>query len=378
MRILQIVQKPQRRGAEIFALQQSKAMRTQGHTVGTIYLYPYRGEKTIPLQPNDWILDGKETHWQEKLPGINLKLLSQLQKKIMTFAPDIVQVNGARTIKYGAFVKKYNRPQWKLIYRNIDNPTYWVNSQFHLWFYKHLVMPQIDGIVGVSETTLERVKTLYHTTAPAQYIPNGIDLSRLQPVGTTEEARHKLGQAADAKIVLFMGSLTTQKRPDRFLRIVHQLHGDFSNIQGWFLGDGPQRCELERQVAALQLENHIRFWGYQEEITSYIAAADLLLVTSDSDGIPAVVLEAGFLGKPTVGTKVGGMAECVLDGETGFLIDPQDEMGFAEAVTALLHNAPHCEAMGTQAKAWVVKNFAMAQVAQQYLDFYQQLIAIGL
>lgn len=376
MRILQLVQKPQRRGAEIFAYQQSKEMRVQGHTVKTVYLYPYTADNVLELEADDCVLGGTETHWQEKIPGIHRGLLSKLRNTIAEFQPDVVQVNGARTVKYGAFAKRFDHENsWVLIYRNIDNPTYWVNSRFHLWFYKQLVMPQLDGIVGVSQATLQSVHHLYRTTAPARVIPNGVDIAPLQNGMTKADTRKDLCKAVDGPIVLFMGNLTTQKRPDRFLRIVHRLRQEIPAIQGWFLGDGPQRSALTQQVEALQLQRNIHFWGYQAAIAPYITAADLLLVTSDSDGIPAVVLEAGFLGKPTVGTRVGGMAECVLDGETGLLVASQDEAGFADAVSVLLRDPARRATMGQRAKTWVRENFAMDKIAGQYLAFYAQVLS---
>jgi len=292
------------------------------------------------------------------------------------FRPDVVQVNGARSIKYGAFARYLsgNGP-WVLIYRNIDNPAYWVRDSLRRLFYKKLVMPQVNGIVGVSKATLRNVQTLYNLEAPAVSIPNGVNPVPLQSAPGRELARQQMGIRQDVAVVLFMGNLTTQKRPDRFLRVMFQVYEEFPEVEAWILGDGPLRYTLENEANSLGFQQHIRFWGYQEYISPYISAADLLLVTSDSDGIPAVVLEAALLGKPTVATRVGGLQECVLNGKTGILADPQDETGLAHAVLNLLQDPERLQKMGQKATRWTLENFTIDKIASKYLDFYRQILA---
>ena len=243
MKIIQIVQKPQWRGAEIFARQLSQTLRKLAHHVRTVYLYPHIGqtssfatrqtEKPFPLHADDMCLNGNENHFFEKMPGINPFLLLQLINQIEQFQPRVIQVNGARTIKYGTFAKRLTRHKaWVLIYRNIDNPRYWVRDPFRRFFYRKLVMPKVDGVIGVSENTLESVKSVHQFKAQAVYIPNGIDVAPLQNAKSLDDI------PADKKVVLFMGNLTRQKRPDRFLRVIKQVHTQYSNMEAWMLGNG--------------------------------------------------------------------------------------------------------------------------------------------
>lgn len=378
MKILQLVQKPQRRGAEVFAFQLSDELRRQGHQVCTTYLYPYQGSKSLLLQCGDQVLNGRENHLLEKMPGVHPVLLQQVCRVIDQFQPDVVQVNGGRAIKYGSFAKKSSRfKTWRLVYRNIDDPKYWVTDPLRRWFYRQLVMPGIDGAVGVSEATLQNVKTMYGLNIPATFIPNGIDTSPLNLTEPQAETRRTLGVPSDCQVVLFMGNLTRQKRPDRFLRVIKAVAERYSHLEAWFLGDGPMRESLVQEVENLGLQKIVRFWGYQTGIAPYIYASDLLLVTSDSDGIPAVILEAGYLGKPTVASNVGGISECVLDGQTGFLADPQDEEALTNAVLTLLTDQNLRAEFGQRAQKWVGQNYTMDHIAERYLNFYQQLLPVS-
>lgn len=375
MKILQLVQRPQRRGAEVFAHQLNQTLHSFGHEVRTIYLYAYSGESKLPVNNGDIVLDGNEAHFFERVPGVHPMLLRSLLKEINRFQPDIVQVNGARTVKYGAFARKASpQAKWRLVYRNIGNPKDWLSDPWRRWFYAQLVMPSIHGIIGISQVTLQGLHSVYDLNIPLVTIPNGIDPIPLAKAPTQQAARQQLGVPQGATILLFMGSLSTEKRPDRFLRIVHRLREHSLNVQGWLLGDGTLRADLEEQVQTLDLQEEIRFLGYQTEIAQYLSAADLLLLTSDTEGIPAVVLEAGFMGKPVIASRVGGLPECVQDTKTGFLVDPSDDQAFVNAVLQLCRNPQQRITMAQCAQEWVRSKFTIETVAQQYVDFFHQVL----
>lgn len=376
MKILQLVQRPQRRGAEVFAHQLNQTLHNFGHTVRTIYLYPYVGESKLPIQSGDAVLNGDETHFFERVPGVHPRLLRYVLSEINRFGPDIVQVNGARTVKYGAFAKRVSpQAHWRIVYRNIGNPSDWLNDPWRRWFYSQLVMPSIHGIIGISQATLQGLQSVYNLNIPFVTIPNGIDPLPLSKAPTQQAARQQLGMPDEATILLFIGSLSVEKRPDRFLRIVHRLREHSLNMHGWLLGDGELRTALEEQVQTLSLKEQIRFFGYQSEIAQYLSASDLLLLTSDTEGIPAVVLEAGFMGKPVIASRVGGLPECVQDAKTGFLVEPSDDQAFVNAVLQLHRNPQQHVKMAQCAQEWVRSKFTIESVAHRYIDFFSQVLA---
>ncbi|MEZ4866327.1 MAG: glycosyltransferase family 4 protein [Caldilineaceae bacterium] len=376
MRILQICQKPQRRGAEIFAYQLSTTLETQGHSVRIIYLYPHVDGVNLSLRDDDRILHGQESHLFEKGFGVHPQLLRRLLAQIDAFRPDVIQVNGGRTVKYGAFSARCRpKRRWVLIYKNIDNPMYWVRDRLRLVFYQHLVMSQVDGVVGVSESTLQGVRDLYHLNVPSICVLNGRDPAQLQCNIVNEDIRHELGVACDTAVLLFIGRLTQQKRPDRFLRVVHKVHQAYPNIEAWLMGDGPLQTELLNQAQQLGIHKIVRFLGYQEHVGPYLAASDLLLSTSDSEGTPGVVLEAGFLGKPVIATNVGGTAGCIQNGKTGILVDSNDEISLADSVISLLDNPSRLVEMGNTAKDWMMTDFTIDRAAREYASFYGEVIA---
>lgn len=373
MKILQLVNKPQRRGAEIFASQLGAALCRQGHETRTAYLYPHPEPNALPLQPDDYMLAGRAGHPLEKA-GLQPRLLQNLRRVIAAFQPDVVQVGGGRTVKYGALASLfYPARRWILICRNIGQAGDWVNGWPHRLVYRRLVMPRVDGVVSVTQANLEDFRALYQLPAPMTCIPTGIEPDSLRPGRSRAAVRRETNTPPEAPVVLFVGSLSPAKRPDRLLRVVRQAVAHRPDLHLWLIGDGPLRAELEQQAAALGLAGQVRFLGVRSDVGDYMQAAALLLLTSDSEGIPRVILEAGLMGLPVVSSRVGGIAEFVVSGQTGLLAPPEAEDELAQAVVQLLDAPDARREMGQQAQALIEANYTTAHIARQYLAFYRQV-----
>jgi len=235
-------------------------------------------------------------------------------------------------------------------------------------------MPGLNGVVGVSRATLQNLKSFYELNMPMIHIPRGVDPAFLESNIPKEVIRDKMKAPLNAPVILFVGSLTSEKRLDRFLRVVRHVLEDLRQLQIWIVGDGPLLSDLKKQSQEIGLSEAVHFLGVQEDVAGYMKAADLLLLTSDTEGIPGVILEAGFMGLPVVATRVGGVPECLLDQETGILVDPQDETGLVNAALTLLRNPSRRIEMGKRAQGWIRTNFTMDKIGRRYLDFYEKVL----
>ena len=177
--------------------------------------------------------------------------------------------------------------------------------------------------------------------------------------------------------ILFFGALTRQKRPERFIRLVSRLAAADHPVVGWVLGDGPARGEMEALAGELGVAEKMRFLGYQERVADPVAAADLFVSTSDSEGIPAAVLEAGYLELPVVGFAVGGMDECVRHGETGLLAEAGDEDALLDLAARLVRDGDERRRLGAAARRFVADTFSMRSVGRSYEAFYRRVLAGG-
>lgn len=178
-------------------------------------------------------------------------------------------------------------------------------------------------------------------------IPTGVDFSRFSSMWMRPELhgeirgklRRDLDLPQDAFLVLMVGVIRGVKRHEIALRALHLLRGRIPQAHLALAGEGPMRIDMERLAAQLGIEAAVRFLGQREDVPDLMQAADALLLTSRSEGVPQAVTQAMGMGLPVVATAVGGVPELINDGDTGLLIPPEDPEAAALAL-ARLHSEP--------------------------------------
>jgi glycosyltransferase involved in cell wall biosynthesis len=379
MRILQLIQKPQMRGAEIFVRGLSGLLRKMGHEVCLFYLYPKEEGIGLRLEQQDVQAAGAERSVWERFPGFHPGLLKSVTVQVRKFRPNVVQANGGSTLKYGSLAALLTpEREWSLVYRNIGDPESWLKGILRSTFYRKIVMPRVDGIAAVSAATLSSLGRVYGRLPHHAVIPRGV--LRQDPVSARyrEKVRLQTGTPLNAITVVFVGSLSREKRVDRLLKAVKKERAILpdGNLHLWILGDGPLRPVLESEVSALGLKDIVRFLGMQERVSDYMHAADLLALSSDTEGLPGVVLEAGACGLPVVATNVGGVTECIKDSETGYVVAPEDVNSFVDRITRLAANNALRTEMGSRARAFVESNFLLEVSAEKFIEFYKEVTCL--
>lgn len=201
---------------------------------------------------------------------------------------------------------------------------------------------------------------------PEQYvvIPPGV---RLPPGPDRDAARAALGLAPDAPVVAFVGRLTRIKRPDRFLDVARTVLAHLPPCRFLVCGDGELREETERGT-----NGAFRFLGWRADVETVYAAADVVLLTSDNEGMPLSLVEAGMAGTPVVATRVGSVAEVVRDGETG-LLAARDAAELAARVLRLLADPGLARRMGESARRWTTSSFGVERLVADTEALYRSL-----
>lgn len=374
MRVLQLCQKPQRRGAEVFAVRLADALRRRGHETSVAFLY--RGPDP-EMAPDARVLEGAESAFLSRRLPIRPALLRRLRALLRELEPDVLQLNGADTVKLGAFCRPAERLP-ALIYRNIGSPREWVRGAARRLFYQRLVMPRMDGVAAVSRSTLAELESFYRLSAskpgvPTSVIPTAVDPEALLPRRSRAEIREEAATPADAPVVIQVASLSREKRPERLLSAFAAARERIPDAHLWLLGDGPLRSSLETRCEG-DLAGSVRFLGSREDVGSWLAAADLLALASDTEGMPAAVLEASCLGLPVVAPRVGGVPECVLAGETGLLVEPGDDEALAGALCDLLAHPEQRRALGEAGRRLIRQRFTFDTVADLFVELFQRTL----
>lgn len=190
---------------------------------------------------------------------------------------------------------------------------------------------QMDELVFVSEGAREAFIELFGPSGVRKHvIPNVIDRDRI--VKCSKELKVERRRFT----IVNVGRFQEQKNHRRLLDVAAELKRRHLDFDVRLVGSGPLEGELRRKVKVLGLQDNIIFEGFQTNPYAYMAAADMFLLTSDTEGWPTVVCEALSLGLPVVSTRVTG-AEELLAGDAGVLVGTEVG-GIADAVMCLAEN----------------------------------------
>ena len=207
-----------------------------------------------------------------------------------------------------------------------------------------------------------------------EIVPLGLDLDRFRS-NDRGAARTQLGLPSDQTAIVMIGRLVPIKRVDRLLRAFAIAHDQRADIHLYVIGDGSERMGLERQAAAAGITDAVTFLGWRTDTESWYAAADIVALSSDNEGTPLTLIEAGAAGRPVVATAVGGVADVIRDGVTGLLIPVDDEPALAAALLRLIVDRDLAERFGRAAPAQV-ERFGVARLVDDLERIYRQLLSI--
>jgi glycosyltransferase involved in cell wall biosynthesis len=209
-------------------------------------------------------------------------------------------------------------------------------------------------------------------------IPNGVDLGRFSTHRErTAATRAQLG-IGRAPLVLIVGHLSEVKGHPTFLRAARLVADDghtchFAALGGDTLGTGYQ-SKLDEMAATLGIADRMTFLGFRNDVPDIMAAADIVVLPSRSEGLPLAVLEAMACAKPVIATPVGGVPEAVVDGVTGVLVPPDEPVRLAGAIRRLLADRALARGMGLAGRRRVEALFSLDTFAAGVQGLYDDLL----
>lgn len=189
-------------------------------------------------------------------------------------------------------------------------------------------------------------------------VHNGVDLAAFRPGGDGGLVRERWGVPAQAPLAVAVGSLTSQKDHDLLARSAARLRERLPEARIAVVGEGALRPALEARVRALELGDRFLLPGFLPDVRPALAAADLLVLSSNNEGMAWVLIEALACGLPIVATDVPGVRACVEPGHNGLIVPPRDVVALADALAALLSDPARRRAMGARSRELAVARFA--------------------
>ena len=188
--------------------------------------------------------------------------------------------------------------------------------------------------------------------------------------GDKTASRNSLGLPGEGTIVMFVGRLVNIKRPDRFVEIARRLL-DRPDLHFVMVGDGPLRSGLQSQSGGL---SNLHFRSWQRDLGLVLGAADVVVMCSDNEGVPLLLIEAGMAGLPAVSTRVGSVDDVIRDGQTGLLVEPGDEEALVNAVRRLVDDRALSLRLGAAAHDRTLEKFTSGTATAAHAALYRELV----
>jgi glycosyltransferase involved in cell wall biosynthesis len=279
---------------------------------------------------------------------------------------DIVHFHTARAHAMSAFLGARRVP--RVVTRRMD---YRLRGG---WWTRRLYNREVDAVVAISDGVREALIASGVTPARIAVVPSGVDVARFATTtGDRHAARARFALPGDAWVLAVVGALEKRKGHDVLLDALATLR--LPRLRVLIAGTGSRAAFLGERTRMLGLAEQVRFLGACEDVAPVLAAADAFAMPSHREGLGVAALEAMAAGLPVVATRVGGLPDAVLDGETGLLVPPGDAAALAAAIARLARDPDAARALGGTGAARVRARFTVAAMAEGTLAVYRRLAA---
>ena len=233
-------------------------------------------------------------------------------------------------------------------------------------------------VVTISEYSKKKIIDLYSVSEKKiRIVPNGVDTERFRPrVDACEDFRKRIG-VGNRQTVLFVGRLIPRKGICYLIEAAKRVVNERRETLFIIVGNGPLRDRLVADVKAAGVADNFAFLGdvSENDLTEAYSCADVFAFPSIQEGQGIALLEAQASAKPVVAFNVSGVAEAVLEGETGFLVEPSDSEKFAEAILELLSDGALRAKMGDKGREFVKNTLSWDVCAKKMLNAYREAIS---
>ena len=200
-------------------------------------------------------------------------------------------------------------------------------------------------------------------------MPPGLEIGKM-PLKAESKAFYSLSN--DRLQCAFIGRVTQIKRPDRFLDVVSEIKKRQVKLDFFIAGDGELLEPCRKRIAAEGLP--VSVLGWQSNIERVLSAADIVVLTSDNEGTPLSLIQAGMAGLPVVTTNVGSVPEVVLNHVTG-IITELDVQQIADALENLVNEAGLRSQLGNAAQVFTLANFGVQRLVHDHEELYKRLLS---
>lgn len=206
-------------------------------------------------------------------------------------------------------------------------------------------------------------------------IPNGIGpfAPQSNEAVTREELLAEFGLPQNSKLIGAIGRLWPQKRVKDIIWSADLIKCVRDDVHYLIVGDGPQRCRLERYAEQCEVSDKVHFLGERSDIPRILPHLDLLMLASSYEGQSNAIMEAMSAGVPVVASDIPGNRDLVLSDETGLFFDVGDRAGLAQKALMILDDADLASRLGAEGKRRILQEFSVERMIAKHEELYRSL-----
>jgi glycogen(starch) synthase len=252
------------------------------------------------------------------------------------------------------------------------------------YLMKHLAQLEKEAaknatiVVTISKYSQKRIEELYEIDSDKiRIVPNGVDPERFKQSNKCEQFKKEIG-ADKRQVVLFVGRLIPRKGLNYLIKAASRVVSEFGKTLFVIVGNGPLKAQLISEVEKLGLAQNFAFLGDlpEEKLPTVYSCSDVFAFPSIQEGQGIAALEAQASNVPVVGFRVSGVAEAILEGETGLLSDPDGD-SLAEGILRLLADNTLRKKMGTKGRLFVQTRYTWDICAQRMKSVYYEALRMS-
>jgi L-malate glycosyltransferase len=232
--------------------------------------------------------------------------------------------------------------------------------------------PRAAQITAVSASLADRMAQIVGFSRDRiQVIPNGVDTDRFRPLEIGAGClRQQLGLPSQSLLIGMVARLVPVKNHAGVFRALASLRAANVEADLALAGNGPLREELQQLARDLQIQTHVHFLGDIDNVECLLNAIDVFVLNSHSEGMSNTILEAMACSIPVVATLVGSNSELVAEGESGYLVPPDNHIALSQALVELAKYPELRRSMRKTARLQIERQFSIQRMVQGYTDLY--------
>jgi len=373
MNILELAFSPSWGGLEILVGEFSKRFRNKGHNVIAVIESNPRLEKSLIKNDIEYLVLKPCSKYLDFYSAWKIKLFIK-DRKI-----DIIHTYLSKDLSTAILLKKLLK-SGKVVFTQQMDSRYKKKDLFHRWIHKNL-----DHVVSCTDSM--RNNHIEHTLVRKDKISviyNGVDLSRFnKDVSFDKVSFLRMKNIPVNKIIVgTIGRIDRLKNQMLLVDVAYNLIKKYNNkLHFIFVGEETDsvtgkgyRKELEAKIEEKGLESYFSIFDFTEKAENYFSILDIFVLTTTKESFGFVLLEAMALGKPVLGSDLGGPPEIIEDGINGYIFKPENIEDLANQLSRLISNKELMASMGKKSVEIVKNKFDLNKIIDEYLHTFENIL----